>query len=87
MSIPKQHPKPWKLKSEIVRNRYIFKYKYPVRDKVLSIADSLSEIDRISVDEVKFHLDRTADIYIHTTIKHKQLLQILTDMVRPKCYD
>ena len=84
MNTPKQTPKPWKLKTDMIRHRYVLKYKYPVRDKVLSVADSLSELKNIEVDEVKFHLERTADIYIHTRIKQSQLTEIIEALISPK---
>ena len=68
----------------MIRHRYVLKYKYPVREKVLSIADALSEKKGIVVDEVKFHLEHTADIYIHTIIKQNSLKQIIEDLLGPK---
>lgn len=84
MNTPKQMLKPWKLKSDLVRHRYVLKYKYPVRDKVLSVADALSDNKKISVDQIKFHLDRTADIYLHTRIGTAALTNIIEDLISPK---
>lgn len=63
---PKQIVKPYKLKSDGIRHRYILKIMTTKRENILSLADTLSTVDKIEVDEVKFHLNRTADIYIHT---------------------
>lgn len=84
MNTPKQTLRPWKLKHDLITNRYVLKYKYPVRDKVLSVADALSEHKGIEVDEVKFHLERTADLYIHTRMKQTLLTQIIEELISPK---
>ena len=84
MNTPKQTPKPWKLKTDMIRHRYVLKYKYPVRDRVLSIADTLADKSKISVDEVKFHLDRTADIYIHTRMSASELTKSIEEIISPK---
>ena len=63
---PKAQLKPYKIKAETIRHRYVIKVRESIRERILRLADHLAETAVITVDEVKFHVDKTADIYLHT---------------------
>ncbi len=63
---PKAQLKPYKIKAEQIRHRYVIKVREPIRERILHMADHLAETAGITVDEVKSHVNKTADIYLHT---------------------
>lgn len=70
---PKAQLKPYKIKADQISHRFVVKVREPIRERILHMADHLAETAGITVDEVKFHVDKTADIYLHT---HKSVADI-----------